>query len=127
WVAGNCHRLIQVGDLLLFKFGGARLKQESGVYAAARVTRAPARSGGRWVLRYHPDRELTKRLINQPLVGRALARIAPRSYGSSIQPVGSARMGALKQVLGAPFGNGSPTHGLLVRKEWLDKILAGTK
>lgn len=30
WVAGNCHRMIREGDLLLFKFGGSRLMQAPG-------------------------------------------------------------------------------------------------
>jgi hypothetical protein len=46
WVAGNCRKMIQAGDLLLFKFGGARLRQRSGIYAAAHVTRAPVENGG---------------------------------------------------------------------------------
>ena len=41
WVAGNCHRLIGIGDLLLFKFAGNRLQQPPGIYAAARVTGSP--------------------------------------------------------------------------------------
>jgi hypothetical protein len=126
WVAWNCHRLIRVGDLLLFKFGGARLKQEPGVYAAARVLRAPIRSGGRWILHYRQERVVTRKLINQPIVGRALARIVPRSHGASIQVVGSAGMSALRWLGQTPHDD-APTHGLVIRKEPLDKILSGTK
>lgn len=134
WVAGNCRRMIQIGDLLLFKFGGARLKQEPGIYAAAHVTQAPAEGdNGVWRLRYEPHRALTNQLIRAPITGKQLARIVPRSFGSSIQAVDDHGRSALDAFLGhsTTGGGHSPsmpiTHGLLILKEWLDKILAGTK
>jgi hypothetical protein len=39
WVAGNCRHMMQLGDLLLFELGGARLRQEPGIYAAGHVRR----------------------------------------------------------------------------------------
>src|SRR5438309_5675477 len=76
WIAGNCHRMIRVGDLLLFKFGGNHLKQAPGIYAGARVTKAPTRnSRGAWRLQYAPDAKLTPQLVRRPIVGRELARI----------------------------------------------------
>jgi hypothetical protein len=129
WVAGNCRRMIRVGDLLLFKFGGNRLRQEPGIYAAARVTRAPASNGrGTWVLRYQSDARLARRLIRSPIVGKNLERLVPRSFGASIQVVqfrGRAVVAAL--LRDADAGVTKLTHGLLILKEPLDKILAGTK
>jgi hypothetical protein len=134
WVAGSCRKMIRVGDLLLFKFGGARLRQEAGLYAAAYVTRAPAENGrGKWVLKYGPDAPLTRQLIRSPIVGRNLARVVPRSYGASIQSVGPRARAVLEGLLRdrgvsekrAPRANIS--HGLLIRKEPIDKVLAGTK
>jgi hypothetical protein len=121
--------MIRVGDLLLFKFGGNRLLQEPGIYAAARVTRAPAANGrGTWVLRYHPDARLTRRLIRSPIVGRNLERLVPRSFGASIQVVQSRGRAVVAALLGdADAGVTKLTHGLLILKEPLDKILAGTK
>jgi hypothetical protein len=129
WVAGNCHRMIRTGDLLLFKFGGNRLQQAPGIYAAARVTRAPLVNGqGSWVLRYRPDTPLTRRLIQSPIVGKSLGRLAPRSFGASIQAVNPHGRAALSALLGdADPRTTKLTHGLLILKEPLDKILAGTK
>jgi hypothetical protein len=135
WTAGNCRRMLQVGDLLLFKFGGARLRQEPGIYAAGHVTRAPLENeSGTWVLRYAPDVTLTRRLIRSPLVGRELERIATRSFGASIQPVQPRRRAVLARLLHdrvrldrrALDGQGL-THGLLILKEPLAEILVGTK
>lgn len=73
WVAGNCRRLIHRGDLLLFKFGGGRLRQEPGIYAAARVTEALAQGrSGVWRLQYRPDARMTRRLNRAPIIGKAL-------------------------------------------------------
>lgn len=135
WVAGNCRRMIGVGDLLLFKFGGNRLQQEPGIYAAARVTRAPTETvHGTWVLRYQPDAPLTRRLIRAPIVGRNLERLVPRSFGASIQVVQLRGRAVVEALLGEaaargtdPHATESITHGLLILKEPLDKILAGTK
>jgi hypothetical protein len=126
WVAGNCQRLIRAGDLLLFKFGGARLKQASGVYAAGRALDAPRREGARWVFPYQIDRALTKRLTAQPLVGASLTRVISRSHGASIQRITPAGMRNLAELLALPRQN-AITRGLLIWKEPLDKILAGTK
>ena len=64
WVAGNCRRMMHVGDWLLFKMGGGRLSQEPGIYAAALVTQAPARNrDGVWVLRYRAEKQVTRALI----------------------------------------------------------------
>jgi hypothetical protein len=136
WVAGNCHQMMRVGDLLLFKFGGSRLQQEPGVYAAAHVTRAPAQDEhGTWILRYQSDAPLTRQLIRSPIVGRNLTRVVPRSFGASIQPVqprGRLVLGSLLRHQGissgkAPGRERGITRGLLVLKEPLDKILSGTK
>lgn len=135
WVAGNCRRMMRVGDLLLFRFGGSRLRQEPGIYAAAHVTRAPAENGrGTWILRYAPDARLTRRLVRSPITGRTLARLAPRSFGASIQVVQPRGRAVLRGLLGErATGSGEArgdqriTHGLLILKEPLDKILAGTK
>ncbi len=135
WVAGNCRRMMRVGDLLLFKFGGSRLQHEPGIYAAAHITRAPAENGhGTWVLRYEPDARLTRHLMRSPIVGRKLALVVPRSFGASIQVVQPRGRAVLAGLLGdravssaeAP-GEEGITHGLLILKEPLDKILAGTK
>jgi hypothetical protein len=129
WVAGNCRRMIGVGDLLLFKFGGARLKQQAGIYAAARVTRAPSQKrSGTWILRYQPDESLTRRLMKSPITGRKLEQLVPRSFGASIQAVKDGRLTGLGALLSdATAGTAEPTHGLLIHKEWLDKIFAGAK
>ena len=136
WVAGNCRHMMQLGDLLLFKFGGSRLKQEPGIYAAAHVTRGPAKNDGRgvWVLRYEPDQRLTQRLIRAPIVGKNLARVVARSFGASIQPVQPRGRAVLAGLLRLPAisSHENPserdiTRGLLILKEPLDKILAGTK
>lgn len=133
WVAGNCQRMLQEGDLLLFKFGGARLEQKPGIYAAAHVTRAPARDrSGIWVMQYAPDAALTRRLLRAPIVGSELERVVSRSFGSSIQVVKPRGRAALAKLLdlrpGAASRGSSPlTHALLVLQEPLDKILAGTK
>lgn len=135
WVAGNCHRMIGVGDLLLFKFGGNGLQQDPGIYAAARVTRAPAKNrNGTWVLRYEPDVSFTLRLMRAPIVGRNLERLVPRSFGASIQVVPPRGRGIVEALLAGsaprsavPRAAESITHGLLILKEPLDKILAGTK
>jgi hypothetical protein len=137
WVAGNCRRMLSIGDLLLFKFGGARLCHEPGIYAAARVTRAPAkRDDGTWVLRYKPDPSLTRQLIRDPIVGARLGRLVPRSFGASIQlvpPQGQAalagwfrRCGRVAPRLEGPDAQGI-TRGLLILKTPLDKILSGNK
>jgi hypothetical protein len=133
WVAGNCRRMIRVGDLLLFKFGGRRLQQEPGIYAAARVTRAPAENGhGRWLLRYAADTRLTRRLLRAPIVGKELERLAPRSFGASIQFVQPRARSILAALLGdntiqVKERGARITHGLLIMKEPLDQILAGRK
>lgn len=135
WVAGNCRRMIGVGDLLLFKVGGNRLQQEPGIYAAGHVTRAPADNGhGTWVLRYEPDATLTRRLVRAPIVGRKLERVVPRSFGASIQVVQPRGRDVVEALLGEaaarsadPHATERITHGLLILKEPLDKILAGTK
>ena len=126
WAAGNCQRMIRAGDLLLFKFGGARLKQASGVYAAGHALEAPRRDRKRWIFRYRIDRTLTERLTAQPIVGAALAKLAPRSHGASIQRIAPARMSSLAKLLALPRNEGI-TPGLLILREPLDKILAGTK
>ncbi len=136
WVAGNCHRMIRTGHLLLFKFGGSRLKQQPGIYAAARVTRSPVQNArGEWLLRYRAEPKLTRWLIGHPIVEPQLGRMVPRSFGASIQPVAPLQCRGLELLL----GNGSAdaameggrgvriTHGLLIMKAPLDKILAGTK
>lgn len=136
WVAGNCRRMMRVGDLLLFKFGGSRLQQDTGVYAAAHVTRAPAPNAhGTWILRYTPDAPLTRQLLRSPIVGKSLARIVPRSFGASIQavqPRGRAVLESLLRDRGISSEKAAPreqsiARGLLILKEPLDKILAGTK
>lgn len=134
WVAGNCRRLIQPGDLLLFKFGGARLRGEPGLYAAAHVTRAPAENRqGTWVFQYRMDAPLTRHLIHAPLVGRKLRLIVGRSFGASIQVVGERGRASLTGLLGRYAtdrrltAEGDLTHGLVIRQEPLAKILAGTK
>ena len=131
WVAGNCRRMIRAGDLLLFKFGGARLKQPAGIYAAGRVTRSPIRDHrGVWVLRYGPDGRLTQRLLRQPIEGKALVSVTKRSFGASIQAVEPRRYPILGRLLGDARllaqdqdGREQITHGLLILKEPLDKIL----
>jgi hypothetical protein len=135
WVAGNCRRMIGVGDLLLFKFGGNGLQQAPGIYAAARVTRAPAKNrNGTWVLRYVPDVSVTRRLMRAPIVARDLERLVPRSFGASIQVVPPRG----REIVEALLAGSAPrsevqrpaegiTRGLLILKEPLDKILAGTK
>jgi hypothetical protein len=130
WIAGNCRRMIRTGDLLLFKFGGASLRQEPGIYAAAHVTRAPTATERGWVLRYRPDEQLTHQLTQRPLVGRQLNRVIGRSFGASIQVVSPRGRAALERIL--PIVNDtaaetSLSRGLLILKEPLDKILAGTK
>jgi len=135
WVAGNCHRMIGVGDLLLFRFGGSRLKQEPGLYAAAHVTRAPEQAeNGKWRFRYKPDARLTRHLMRAPIVGVRLARLVGRSFGASIQPVPPDGRAILADLLGhqpnreeQPVAHTGITHGLLILKEPLDKILSGTK
>ena len=135
WVAGNCRRMLGVGDLLLFKFGGTGLRREPGIYAAARVTRAPAKNErGRWVFRFEPDGALTQRLMRAPLVDEMLERVVSRSFGASIQAVTPRGLAVLSKRFGerALNGPGDPvvqgiTHGLLILKEPLDKILLGTK
>lgn len=135
WVAGNCHRMLDVGDLLLFKFGGKRLKQDAGIYAAARVTRAPRLTGrGTWLFRYKADARLTRQLIRAPIVGSDLERIVTRSFGASIQVVPPRRRAVADALLGRPAAGRAEaypaepiTHGLLILREHLDKILAGTK
>lgn len=132
WVAGNCHRVMRVGDLLLFKFGGPRLRQEPGIYAGAHVTQAPALdSQGRWVLRYEPDPGLTRHLLSTPIIGASLSKLVPRSHGASIQAVRATGRVALRRWLAGTAkacDAGTPiTHGLIVLKQYVDKILAGTK
>jgi hypothetical protein len=135
WVAGNCRRMIGLGDLLLFKFGGSRFHQEPGIYAAARVTRAPAENRrGLWALRYEPEAPLTRRLMQSPIVGRNLERLVPRSFGASIQVVQPRGRAVVEALLGDAAAHStdsrataSITHGLAIRKEPLDKILAETK
>jgi hypothetical protein len=135
WLAGNCRRMLRVGDLLLFKFGGARLQQEPGIYAAAHVTKAPSENqNGTWVLRYQPDETLTQHLMGTPIVGRHLDRVVSRSFGASIQPVPPRGRATLARMLRDRYrpnprasDGRSFTHGLLILKEPLDKILAGTK
>jgi len=136
WVAGNCRQMMRIGDLLLFKFGGSRLQQEPGIYAAALVTRAPAEDRhGTWRLRYESDAPLTRQLMRSPIVGKDLARVVRRSFGASIQAVQS-RGRTVLATLFSERGMSSEmalrreqgiTRGLLVLKEPLDKILAGTK
>ena len=129
WIAGNCRRMICTGDLLLFKFGGRRLQQEPGIYAAARVTGAPAENGrGAWVLRYRPDPRLTRRLIRSPIVGKSLERTrAPvlRRVHPGCPVPRPIHCGGIARRREA--GATELTHGLLILKEPLDKILAGTK
>lgn len=135
WVAGNCRRMIRVGDFLLFKFGGSRLQQEPGIYAAARVTEVPVEdTEGTWRLRYEPNVALTSGLIREPIVGKRLARVVSRSFGASIQVVQARGRKALAKMLDDNISSGEEnlshdgiTHGLLILKEPLDKILAGTK
>jgi ASCH domain-containing protein len=131
WVAGNCRQLMQVGDLLLFKFGGSRLRQEPGIYAAAHITRAPAEEErGKWRLGYEPDVGMTRQLMRSPIVGRELARVVPRSFGASIQavqPRGRAALIGLLREGALVADEPSITRGLLILKEPLDKILEGTK
>ncbi len=134
WVAGNCRRMLRPGSLLLFKFGGARLQQPPGIYAAAHVTTAPSKSAaGLWTFEYKPDTRLTRHLLRFPVVGKDLARIAERSFGASIQVVPERG----RTLLATHFGDrttgdatqvdGGITRGLPIRKEHLDRILAGTK
>jgi hypothetical protein len=129
WVAGNCHRMIRAGDLLFFKFGGSQLRQEPGIYAAARVTRAPMRRGrGRWLLRYRPEIPLTRRLMQSPIIGDRLKQLVPRSFGASIQAVQARGRAILPSLLShADTRTMALTHGLLILKGPLDKILARTK
>jgi hypothetical protein len=130
WIAGNCRRMIRIGDLLLFKFGGARLRQEPGIYAAAQVTRAPTATERGWVLRYRPDEPLTQQLSRCPIVGRQLHRVVRRSFGASIQAVSPRGRAALERILSVvndTVEETSLSRGLLILKEPLDKILAGTK
>lgn len=121
--------MLRVGDLLLFKFGGSRLRQEAGIYAAAHVTRSPVNNGhGTWVLRYEPDAPLTSQLIRSPIVGANPARVVPRSFGASIQVVSPRGGAVLSSLLGERRKSSEGiTRGLLILKEPLDKILAGTK
>jgi hypothetical protein len=121
--------MIGVGDLLLFKFGGSRLQQEPGIYAAARVTRGPAENGqGTWLFRYRPDARLTRRLMRSPIVGKSLGRLVHRSFGASIQVVEPRRRAVLTAWLDDLDADAPKlTHGLLILKDPLDKILAGTK
>ena len=131
WVAGNCHRIIRTNDRLLFKFGGVRLKQDPGIYAAAVVTRPPVQDDeGTWRFRFRLERRITRRLLLEPITGRDLARIVSRSFGASIQPVPVRRSRWVEHRLGAdPYERPGVrvTHGLPIRKEPLDKILARTK
>ncbi len=135
WYAGNCHRMLRPGDLLLYKFGGARLRHEPGIYAAARVARIPVVDAeGAWVFRMQVDAALTRRLMRSPIVGARLERIVARSYGASIQPVAHDGRSAVASMLGAAALTRRPgedlrelSRGLLIMKEPLDKILAGTK
>ena len=123
--------MIRAGDRLLFKFGGNRLQQEPGIYAAARVTRAPVKKGhGPWVLRYRPDTPLTRRLI-RPNRGQE-PRATRASVFRRLYPGRPGRPGPGRAVLSVLLGDADPpnrklTHGLLILKEPLDKILAGTK
>lgn len=134
WVAGNCRRLLKPGSLLLFKFGGARLQQQPGIYAAARVTTAPLEgAAGAWLFDFKPDSRITRHLLRFPVIGRDLARIAPRSFGASIQVVREKGRAVLVRHLGdrtmvGPRKAGAElTRGLSIQKEHLDRILAGTK
>jgi HNH endonuclease len=91
WVAGNCRRLIKRGDVVLFKFGGRRLNQEPGIYAAAHALEPPVRARDRvWTFGYRMDAVLTRLLVERPIVGPELARIVPRSFGAGVQLVGEA-------------------------------------
>jgi hypothetical protein len=131
WVSGNCRQMMQVGDLLLFKFGGSRLRHEPGVYAAAHITRAPAEEErGKWRLGYEPDVAKTRELMQSPIVGRELARVVPRSFGAyiqAVQPRGRAALIGLLRKRALVPDEPSITRGLLILKEPLDKILAGMK
>jgi hypothetical protein len=132
WVAGNCRRMIHVGDWLLFKMSGAKLKDPVGVYAVAQVTGAPAvNQQGVWVFRYRGDKALTRLLTARPLTGTGLRRLVGRSFGASIQAVGPRGVAHLKRLM-PQFGvkpDAAPrlTHGLLILRDPLNKILAGTK
>jgi len=134
WVAGNCRNILQPGSLLLFKFSGARLKQEPGIYAAAHVTIGPHKdAAGIWTFKYTPDRPLTRYLLRFPIAGKDLARLVPRSFGASIQAVGKGGYEVLRRHVGdrqsrsVPPRQGAITRGLSVEAGPLDQILAGTK
>lgn len=134
WVAGNCHRLIRAGDVVLFKFGGTALKQEPGIYAAGVVTRPPRVEGGVRRFGFIGDRRTTSALVRRPIIDRELTRVVPRSFGASIQIVPASRLGRVAIAL-KRRGAGhllKPvrqriTHGLIIMKEPLDLILAGQK
>jgi hypothetical protein len=127
--------MLRPGSLLLFKFGGVRLQQQPGIYAAARVTTAPSKgaAANTWAFEYKPDSRLTRHLLRFPIVGRDLGRIAPRSFGASIQVVRERGRAVLagclgdRIMMGPPEAGGGITRGLPIRKEHLDRILAGTK
>ena len=72
--------------------------------------------------------------IRCPIVGRRLARVVPRSFGASIQVVSPRGRAVLAGLLGEQATCAEEAHaehsiirGLLILKEPLDKILAGTK
>jgi len=73
--------------------------------------------------------------MTAPIVGRHLERVVPRSFGASIQVVQPRGRAVVKALLGEATDRSahphatvaSITHGLLILKGPLDKILAGTK
>jgi ASCH domain-containing protein len=72
--------------------------------------------------------------MRAPIVGRNLERVVPRSFGASVQVVQPRGRAVVEALLGDaagrstdPHATESITHGLLILKEPLDKILAGTK
>jgi len=134
WVAGNCRKMLQPGSLLLFRFGGARLRQRPGIYAAAHVIGAPTKKiTGIWTFKYKPDARFTRHLVRSPIVGKELDRIVSRSFGASIQALRKPGLEVLRTHFGDWSSSSVPlrapdiTRGLPVKKPFVDKILAGTK
>jgi len=134
WVAGNCRNMLQPRSLLLFKFGGAHLKQRAGIYAAAHVLDAPRKKAtGKWTFKYKPDPRLTRYLVRSPIVGKELDRLVPRSFGASIQALKQPGYEVLRTHFGywsssaVPLREDGITRGLAVKRVFADKILAGTK